>query len=322
MEWIIGLVVLWIIGSLGSGGGTSQSKPPENKTSRPAHTPEKKRADLERLLVSREARRRSAKELESPSKANEPNSSVVTTALLTSPGKGKNRPLSRKEEIENFVKSRGIEYLVHFTQVDNIENILTHGLLGRSSLQSRFIHSRFNDLYRFDNVPNGISASISFPNYKMFYSLQQKNPNVDWAVIKLKASVLWEIECAFNVTNAASRSSSATPLDKRKEVESLKKMFDDWPHPRLLIPDNYSTDPQGEVLLLGDVDTTYIESIAFNERSMIKDFPKVLHLARIYKDTTRFVHDPSLFKPRLDYQFWKSNNQGRATYNTFDDIPF
>jgi|SRR5690625_2457079 len=74
-----------------------------------------------------------------------------------------NTQTPQKEPIKSFVRERKIEYLFHFTNINNVPSIIEHGLIGRETIQKRNIHSDFNDPYRFDNVKDSISTSISFP---------------------------------------------------------------------------------------------------------------------------------------------------------------
>lgn len=96
-------------------------------------------------------------------------------------------------EIRKFVESRGITSLLHFTKVANVPGILSHGLLGRKTIARRGLDAEFNDQYRYDNAADAVCASISFPNYKMFYSLQLKNSDEDWVVISLHPKILWKV---------------------------------------------------------------------------------------------------------------------------------
>ena len=111
----------------------------------------------------------------------------------------------RSEQIRDFCTERGIETLVHFTRFENLESILNKGLMSRKELEKWDSENQpvFNDSQRLDQCPDSISLSISFPNYKMFFPYRQKN-TAKWAVILLKPDILWEMDCAFCMDNAAS----------------------------------------------------------------------------------------------------------------------
>ena len=72
-------------------------------------------------------------------------------------------------EIKEIVKSREIDYLFHFTQLQNLESILEHGLLSRNSMERVGAVGEINDPYRFNGQLGAISCSIWSPNYKLFY---------------------------------------------------------------------------------------------------------------------------------------------------------
>lgn len=221
-----------------------------------------------------------------------------------------NRPApSDASEIKKFVESRGIKSLIHFTKVENVPGILAYGLLGRQTIASKGLKAEFNDQYRYDNAADSVCASISFPNYKMFYSLQRNNPDKDWAVLRLDPKILWEIPCAYCFTNAASSEVTRFPIEERTRFEALALMFEDISpnikRNNLGIPDEYSTDPQAEVLILGSVDSRYILDINVNGKNKVKDMGAIQRLFKPYSGSFKFQHDESLFTYRKDYEHWK-----------------
>lgn len=229
------------------------------------------------------------------------------------------------EKIERFVKNRGITSLLHFTKVANVPGILEHGLLGRQTIASSGLKAELNDQYRYDNAADSVCASISFPNYKMFYSLQQKNLGDDWAVLRLSPRVLWEIPCAYCFSNAASSEITRIPIKSRMESKYLESMFEDIPpktmRVKLGIPDEYTTDPQAEVLILGAVDPKYIVNISVNGAGKIKNKPFMSKCFKPYAERFKFLHDESLFTYRKDYGHWKDIQQ-LPDDDDFDLPPF
>lgn len=89
----------------------------------------------------------------------------------------------RASEIQKICQMYGIEVLVHFTHIANLNSILQHGLLGRAQLESMswLEPPKYNDTYRLDGQREAICLSISFPNYKMFYKYSFNNRS-DWVV--------------------------------------------------------------------------------------------------------------------------------------------
>lgn len=232
------------------------------------------------------------------------------------------------EQIKNFVEKRGISSLVHFTSVDNVPGILAYGLLGRQTIASRGLNSVFNDQYRYDGVADAVCASVSFPNYKMFYSLQSNNREKDWAVLRLNPSILWEIPCAFSITNAASSKVTKISLEERKGFKSFAAMFEDIPpnikRKDLDIPDDFCTDPQAEVLVLEPVTPNYILDINVTAKAKIHDMEAMIKLFKPYSESFKFQHDESLFTYRKDYVHWRkdqiSSNEIDFDFDNIFDI--
>ena len=230
---------------------------------------------------------------------------VVVKAIEVS-----NRPTHQDaSEIKKFVESRGIMSLLHFTRVANVPEILKHGLLGRESIVTRGLSASFNDQYRYDNAADSVCASISFPNYKMFYSLQQRSLDDDWVVLRLNPKILWEIPCAYCFSNAASSKVTKIPIEERMRFKALASMFEDIPpsimRSSLGIPDEYTTDPQAEVLVLAPVDPSYILDINVNQKNKIKDMETMQNLFKPFSNRFKFQHDGSLFTYRKDYEYWR-----------------
>ena len=170
--------------------------------------------------------------------------------------------------IEEIVLARGITTLFHFTRIDNLEPILLHGLMTTKEIELAEFFAVTNDQHRFDQT-DAVCTTISWPNYKMWHSLKESDPDTDWILIALNASVLWERDCAFCKTNAASATVSCIPLDRRRTLAAFNEMFEDFEHKertKLGIPDNYSTNPQAEVLVMNGVPVEYIKSVVFKSQ--------------------------------------------------------
>lgn len=128
--------------------------------------------------------------------------------------------------VQRVVQERSISCLVHFTRLSNLNKILTEGLRSRKDLEKEGYCS-FSDSLRLDGHTECISLSVSFPNYKMFYSLRRDNPEEKWVVLLLQPSILWEKSCAFYRTNAANIMYRFVDIDSRKGVSSFHEMFEE-----------------------------------------------------------------------------------------------
>lgn len=204
--------------------------------------------------------------------------------------------------IQRIIAARNIQVLTHFTRLSNLDSILTRGLLTKSSLARDGVACEENDTDRFDQT-DAICATISFPNYKMWYQLRsdRNNANVKWAVVVLRASVLWQRDCVFSSTNAAAAEVSSASLELRRGAKALESMFDDYGEKKrdsLGIPAHFTTNPQAEVLIMNGVPSQLIRAVAFNDKAT------TAHYSQKYpKLDCRTL--PGLWNGRSDWPHWK-----------------
>lgn len=196
-----------------------------------------------------------------------------------------------------ILQDRNISNLVHFTKVDNLENILEFGIFSIDTLSLLDINYSESDLYRYDNKKNKISTSISYPNYKMFYKKRMEDPTIDWAIINIDTNLLLhKLNTEFYKTNAANGIYFYDD-DTHTSNEDLENMFYDDVK-RVYLPKYYTTDPQAEVLVDTSISSDYFTSI-----ETLGNNPKV-------KSLTRNVHldynpNSGLFDARKDYNNWR-----------------
>lgn len=92
-------------------------------------------------------------------------------------------------------------------------------------------------------------------------------------------------------------------------LTALESMFEEVAsgiqRANLGIPDEYTTDPQAEILILGVVDPKYIIDINVNEESRVNDMASLQRLFQPFSGSFTFLHDESLFTYRSDYEHWK-----------------
>lgn len=202
--------------------------------------------------------------------------------------------------IEEFVDERAIKSLFHFTRLDNLPSILARGLLTKEACAHAGIDPATNDPYRYDGT-GAISATISYPNYKMFYRLRCDNPDVEWVVLKLKRSLLWRTSCGFSDTNAGDGSVYNIPMSRRQGLAALQSMFGDYGHierATLKIPDHYTTNPQAEVLLLDGATVDDIKGVYFQRSATHQQY------RALYPDIPCHLNG-GFFDGRSDYVHWK-----------------
>lgn len=201
-----------------------------------------------------------------------------------------------RQERGKILRERHISKIVHFTKVDNLENIFEYGLCSIELLNSLGINYSPSDLYRLDGKLDKISTSISFPNYKMFYKKRMEDTSVDWAVITIKPKLIVDkLDSEFYIDNAARGMypHSLMPTANR-DLERMFHASNRASH----IPSYYTTNPQAEILINNNISTGYFMNVESN-----KNIPKVRSLTR----DAHVDYNPSsrLFDPRSDYSRWQ-----------------
>ena len=216
--------------------------------------------------------------------------------------------------IRDFLKYRGVEHVIHFTQAENLPSILQHGLQGRDSLHAAGVDALVNDFHRFDLLPDSICCSISFPNYKMFYQMRQENPEADWVVLRIKPQVLWEKDCLFCVENAATRAVAQTPLEQRRGLGALMHLFENIgsapSRSDLNIPDHYPTHPQAEVLVMNKIEPDMILDVLVDKKERIRDYGRLSEIAKACVGGKKIFHSKQHFDARMDYAHWRGTQIG------------
>ena len=244
----------------------------------------------------------------------------------------------RRTQIKQFCVERGIQTLVHFTRIENLGSILREGLLSRERLDIQGISRHINDVDRIDGHKDRICLSLSFPNYKMFYSIREQKRTTDevqdsqWTVLILDAELLWELDCAFCQENASSNRVRHIPLEDRKRPNALRTLFDDEFHDEtrevhrqsLAIPANYPTNPQAEILVFDRISSRYIKEVIFFEFPALRQWES----GNVATYTQEYRVDRKYFYPRNDHEFWSravsESEEEPSPENILleDDIPF
>ncbi len=214
----------------------------------------------------------------------------------------------RSEQIRDFCQQRHITDICHFTRIENLKGILTEGLLPRAELEKRSEGCRpvFPDEMRLDGLTDASCLSITFPNYKMFYQKRQEsNDDNLWVVIVYDYSVITRLNCAFTVHNAAASVNLVKDLRSRNNVESLAETFADFGNIQrneLRIPDNYTTNPQSEVLAFETIPVNYIKRVVFFSPASLN---KWLEEHRSIYPLNKIAIDKGKYGSRRDYKYWQ-----------------
>ncbi len=223
----------------------------------------------------------------------------------------------QKRNIERIIKSRKVNYITHFTPLDNLSSIINDGIIPRDWLDTQFRKYKFCDDQRLDNKTDASCLSIGLPNYRFFYSLRKhRYPSRTWCVVLLDPKVLWELDVAFYFTNAANHTVRDRSVDGFKTPQALEKMFDSSVHDRTHLEMNFdlpsycTTDPQAEVLVFDKIDPSYIKHIVF-EGDIPFSFRKQ---SKIPCSSAPAYGLNTYFGPRCDYSFWKNTQRSEVAY--------
>lgn len=209
----------------------------------------------------------------------------------------------QRQDIRAFVISHGISTVYHFTPLVNLPSIAKHGILSRDDaarLNDPAI--LFPDDQRLDGATSYICCSIEWPNYKMMY-IKEQEADLAFAVLALKASVLWECDCLFVPGNAArsdiSRTIKILKADRFGRVDQLRALY---PHDdnRNSLWQAYPTDVQAEVLIGSQITLSYLSNVYFKSTTDMYSCDKVLWPQHVHCQIKKEIFT---FRPDHKYQY-------------------
>lgn len=214
-------------------------------------------------------------------------------------------------EKRQYLVSRGANFFVHFTNVKNVESILKHGLLSIDKLREmNLINGTIrNDLSRYDKRKDSVSLSIGFPNYMYFYKARKNKCDGIWVVLLISIENLDFKKMSFCKDNAAT-TREVNDMKAKYLLSDLKELFTDYDNRRtrsnLGIPDNYTTNPQSEILYRGEINSSSIKNICFRTEAERNDFVYT-NKHRAPEFLKKCIVKSEYFNARLDYEWWRSN---------------
>ena len=179
----------------------------------------------------------------------------------------------------DFLCLHDIQYLVHFTNIKNVESIKQHGLLSTCALKRKGLPFYANDDKRLDGYLDYISLSITKVNNELLSAFKYCEKLNKEAIIYIDAALLYkenEVDRIYCDRNAAAKT-----CKKGNSLEALKGMFCDevkytttkiTPFGFANISKTYNreidgrkpnetTDPQAEILFQQKIDPKYIVKI-------------------------------------------------------------
>ena len=169
----------------------------------------------------------------------------------------KSRGQLETESVLEYLRERGVSQFVHFTSIDNLENILDEGLIPRNALDSKGISYDANDKLRLDGSDH-VNLSITHPNIKLFYKIRRAHPERYYVVLSIRPDILLAYTgdgdlSRYSFTNTNAAANRAMPCN-------VERLFSGSNRP-IEYKSEWTTDPQAEVLIPGPIPPQYIKSI-------------------------------------------------------------
>lgn len=131
-----------------------------------------------------------------------------------------------KPDYQLFVEEmerRGIEYLVHFTNLSNLIGILKTGAIyPRWYLNRENFEYVVNDEMRLDSEKY-INLSIMHPNFCLLQKMIEKSSDI-WCILKIDKKYIYNVYTEFSVTNAANYYNKMN-IGITGDLEKFKMMF-------------------------------------------------------------------------------------------------
>ena len=172
-----------------------------------------------------------------------------------------------EDHIRRSVQSRGINNVLHFTQIENLPHIITYGLMS------------YNECDKLDELVYGsgpdrlcddsISVTIESFYPKMFESKRRAEGGT-WAILTLEPRLLWELECNFYPRNALTKEMKFCQKRKNNGY-AFDRMFEDldpcgWMdgegyREKLGLPANLTTFSDAEVQVMQKIPAEWITDV-------------------------------------------------------------
>ncbi|MGD9901436.1 MAG: DarT ssDNA thymidine ADP-ribosyltransferase family protein [Spirochaetales bacterium] len=158
------------------------------------------------------------------------------------------------EKLEHCIKERELEFLYHFTDIENLTSILENGLLSKDKLNNLQVIYNSNDSDRLENKTDCICCSIEYPNNRLRYTYEI-NYKTQFIIIELDINLLRGKNSYCSPSNAARNAGrEIMPISFIENLfirnENSSQIFKKFP-----------TDEQAEVLVKGHIELCYVTKI-------------------------------------------------------------
>lgn len=196
--------------------------------------------------------------------------------------------------LSNEIEQKKIEHLYHFTHIENVKKIFKYGIIPRELLDLSPVRLAvvpyFSDSQRYDDRRDQSCFSISFPNYRMFYS-KRKRKNTDWAVLEIDGKILKTHHFEFTPENSANFAAK-----RFSGVKGLERLFCNIPlREYLRLQINQTTHPEAEAVTDSYIKPLHIKNIYVESQLQEK---------KLALNGIKSKIDKHFFSPRHDWQYW------------------
>lgn len=184
--------------------------------------------------------------------------------------------LLHKIAIAKSLRTRKVQKLVHFTNIENLASILKIGLLPRKTLEEQNINFVYSDESRIEGRKDCICLSVEYPNNKMLFKKYNTIGEYVVLVLNAKPILLNDDKKYYLFINAASVPNSLKS-DKLTAPIYFENMFQKQVGKNKLdrdekLPSFVPTCEQAEILLQGNVDINNIQEVHFRNEKDYNDF--------------------------------------------------
>jgi hypothetical protein len=197
--------------------------------------------------------------------------------------------------IKSFVEERGIEYLVHFTSIENLSGICRERAI-LSLTKLRELNCPYNqiDNERIDRQLQYIFCSVTYYNFLYHYLISSKSSC--WVLLHIRTDYMWKNKTQFCTTNAATDGGAhlGRGLDKLQNLFAPQVFARRGIQTRFNKPENLPTNIQAEVLVYESISLEDVIKIVVKNR---RDVEQVRGTGWEGEIEIR----PDLFQPRFDW---------------------
>lgn len=137
-------------------------------------------------------------------------------------------------------------------------------------------------------------------------------PGDTFVLLELDPSLLYELDCAFYPTNAASNRVRHASKTEFQGAQALENMFADgvpcpagtYSRAKWNLDSCETSDPQAEVLVFETIPARYIKCVLFETEEMDYEYSRWV-TNRSHIPFNILLYDDMPFKPRRDFSDWK-----------------